>query len=147
MQDGAIGEHNAIQASCGIAGFGRVDVDGDNIAGAQGSLAPAYQPKRLGTGRFARPMYDRAFVILHVEFHEAVGIGPRKFRHRGLLEFSCFVRVRRASMMRQQWGANSEKTNAQNERHRQLVFHFAPLKTNFAVRANSLKGDPLESPL
>jgi hypothetical protein len=73
-------------------------------------------------------MCDVSFIILHIEFDQAVGIGPRKFRHRSLLEFRYLVRVRRASVMCQQWAANNQKTNAQNERHQQLAFHSAPPK-------------------
>ena len=99
VQYRAVGERDLIQTPRGQARFSGVDIDGYYITGREGSLAPAYELQRLRTGCFGGPMYDLALVILHIEFNQAVRIGPREFRNRGLLEFGYLVLVRGISVM------------------------------------------------
>ena len=67
-----------VKTSCGCARFGRTYVDCDYVPRLQGSLFPANKPKRLGGGRFGRPINDVALVILHVEVNKAVKDRPRQ---------------------------------------------------------------------
>jgi hypothetical protein len=61
-------------------------------------------------------MGNVAFVILHVEQEHGMGIGPKEFRHRSLLQDNYFVRfVRRTSVMRERGDANRWKNAKQGQ--------------------------------
>ena len=93
VQSSPVGEDNMIETPDRVTILGRIHVDGDYVAGLHRSLAPANQPQRLRCGRFSNPMCNIAFRILYIEFNQGVRIGPRKFRHRCLLQFSNLVFV------------------------------------------------------
>src|ERR1700681_1267477 len=123
MQLAAIGEHDLVEAPRWVARLGLVHVDGDYVAGCQGTLAPADQYKRLRGSRFSNPMLDFAFVILRIELYQAVRVRPRELRHRRLLQCYRLVRKSRISMMRKQRTTENYKTKEYCNGQQQLAFH------------------------
>jgi hypothetical protein len=101
----AIGKHNLIQPANRVAGFGWINVNGDDVARLRRIPVPAKKTDRRRTARFSGPMYDVAFVVFHVKLQNGMGIGPQEFRDRGIFQDNDLVRVSRSSVVCEQRAA------------------------------------------
>ena len=72
----AVGKYDFVEAPDGPAGLGGPDIDRDHVAGLQRVPVPAQQGDRWRAANFRRPVCDVTLLILHVEHHDRVRIGP-----------------------------------------------------------------------
>src|SRR5579864_2625213 len=83
-QNLAIAKHDLIETADRVAGFCRVYVNSDDVAGLKRIPGPAQKTGCRRAPRFAGPVRDVAPVVFHVEHDNVMGIGPQEFRHRGV---------------------------------------------------------------
>ena len=80
----AVGEYDLEDAPDRLAILHWFYRDGDFISRLKGLFSPATLHHIRRVIRLRCPMCDVAAIILHIEFQEAMGIGPKPFRDRPL---------------------------------------------------------------
>src|SRR5207253_11450751 len=82
----AVGQHDVVDAAHGVLALRLMNEDSDDVAGRHRRLRPANQAQSRRTAQLRGPVHRLAFVILHVELEDGVGVGPRELRYRRILE-------------------------------------------------------------
>ena len=93
VQFSTVSQHDLLETTNRVAVFGSIQIDGDHVAGLEGSLGPTDQPERLRGSGFADPMHDFAICALSVKIDQTVRIGSREFRDGYLLKLCYAVRI------------------------------------------------------